>query len=55
MLKKEIIYDMFGSLPLGCVGNIIQEHLVAITTRCSVIVKLICLNSGQEGTNRGCF
>lgn len=46
---------MLGSLPLGCVGYIIQEHLVAITTRCSVIVKLICLNSGQAGTNGGRF
>lgn len=46
---------MFGSLPLECVGNITQEHLVAIDTRCSVIVKLICLNNGLEGTNRGCF
>lgn len=55
MLRRKNIHDMFGSLPLECVGNITQEHLVAIDTRCSVIVKLICLNNGYGGTNRGCF
>lgn len=53
--EKKKTNDVFGSLPPRCAGSIIQEHLVAVISRCSVIVKLISLNSGQAGTNGGFF